>query len=78
MEIKVLGPGCPNCQKTEEIVKQALAEAGVEATVEKVTGMMDIASYGVFGTPAVVIDGQVKCVGKVPSKEDVTSWLAGN
>jgi len=78
MEIKVLGPGCPNCQKTEEIVKQALAEAGIEATVEKVTGMMDIASYGVFGTPAVVIDGQVKCVGKVPSKEEVASWLAGN
>jgi len=75
MEIKVLGPGCAKCHKTEEIVRQALAEAGVEASVEKVTGMMDIASYGVFGTPAVVVDGQVKCVGKVPSKEDVKSWL---
>ncbi len=76
MDIKVLGPGCPKCQKTEEIVKQAVAEAGLEAQVEKVTGMMDIAAYGVFGTPAVVIDGQVKCVGKVPSKDEVKSWLA--
>ena len=75
MDIKVLGPGCAKCHKTEEIVKQALAEAGVEANVEKVTGMMEIASYGVFGTPAVVIDGQVKCVGKVPTREDVKSWL---
>jgi small redox-active disulfide protein 2 len=75
MEIKVLGPGCPKCKKTEEVVKEAVAEAGVEASVEKVTGMMDIASYGVFGTPAVVVDGKVKCVGKVPSKEEVKSWL---
>lgn len=75
MEIKVLGPGCAKCGKTEEIVREALAEAGVEASVEKVTGMMDIAAYGVMGTPAVVIDGQVKCVGKVPSKEQVKGWL---
>ncbi len=75
MDIKILGPGCPNCQKTEELVKQALTETGVEAQVEKVTGMMDIASYGVFGTPAVVIDGEVKCVGKVPELEEIKGWL---
>jgi small redox-active disulfide protein 2 len=75
MEIKVLGPGCPKCQKTEEIVKQAVAEAGLQAKVERVTGMLDIASYGVFGTPAVVVDGKVKCVGKVPGKDEVKSWL---
>lgn len=77
MEIKVLGPGCAKCKKTEEIVRQAVAEAGVEASVDKVTGMMDIAAFGVMGTPAVVIDGQVKCVGKVPSKEQVRDWLQG-
>lgn len=75
MEIKVLGPGCAKCKKTEEIVQEAVAETGVEASVDKVTGMMDIAAYGVMGTPAVVIDGQVKCVGKVPSKEQVKGWL---
>ena len=75
MEIKVLGPGCPKCKKTEEIVKEAVAESGVDADVEKVTDVMKIAGYGVMGTPAVVVDGEVKLVGKVPSKDNVKSWL---
>ena len=75
MEIKVLGPGCARCQQTAEHVKEAVAESGIEAKVEKVTDAMEIASYGVFGSPAVVIDGDVKCVGKIPSKEDVKEWL---
>ena len=75
MDIKVLGPGCPKCTQTETIVKDAVAEAGVDAVVEKVTGVMDIAGYGVFGTPAVIVDGEVKCVGKIPKKEDVLSWI---
>ncbi len=76
MDIKVLGPGCAKCKKTEEIVKEAVAESGVTADVAKVTNMMEIATYGVFGTPAVVIDGQVKAVGKVPTKDEVKAWLA--
>lgn len=75
MEIKILGPGCPKCAKTEEIVKQVVAESGVDANVVKVTDTMEIASYGIFGTPAVVIDGEVKSVGKIPSKDDVAAWL---
>jgi small redox-active disulfide protein 2 len=75
MDIKVLGPGCPKCQQTAEIVKEAVAEAGVEAQIEKVTDVMEIAGYGVFGTPAVVIDGDVKSVGKIPQKKDVVEWL---
>jgi small redox-active disulfide protein 2 len=75
MEIKILGPGCPKCEQTAKIVAEAVSETGVQATVEKVTGVMEIAGYGVFGTPAVVIDGDVKCVGKIPKKEDVKSWL---
>jgi len=77
MEIIVLGPGCTKCQQTEKIVKEAVAEAGVEATVGHVTDTMEIAGYGVFGTPAVLVDGEVKSVGKIPKKEDVKSWLAG-
>lgn len=77
MEIKVLGPGCPKCQQTEKIVKEAVAESGVAADVEKVTDIMEIAGYGVFGTPAVVVDGQVKAVGKIPSKQDVLKWIKG-
>ena len=75
MEIKVLGPGCPRCHQTEKIVKDAIAESGVEASVEKVTDVMEIAGYGVFGTPAVVVDGEVKSVGKIPKKEEVLGWI---
>jgi small redox-active disulfide protein 2 len=76
MDIKVLGPGCPKCSQTEKNVKEAVAEAGVDAQIEKVTDTMEIAGYGVFGTPAVVVDGEVRCVGKVPTMNEVKSWLA--
>ncbi len=76
MDIKVLGPGCPKCQQTAKIVKEAVAEVGVNAQIEKVTDAMEIAGYGVFGTPAVVIDGDVKSVGKIPQKKDVIGWLS--
>ena len=75
MEIKVLGPGCPKCNQTEKIVKEAVGEAGIAASVEKVTNALEIAGYGVFGTPAVVIDGEVKSVGKIPSKQEVLTWI---
>jgi len=75
MEIKVLGPGCPKCQQTEKIVKEAVVETGADAQVEKVTNAMKIAGYGVFGTPAVVMDGEVKCVGKIPTKAEVKGWI---
>lgn len=75
MNIKVLGPGCPKCQKTENLVKEVVAETGAAAQVEKVTDMMEIAGYGVFGTPAVVVDGEVKSVGKIPTKNQIKGWL---
>jgi small redox-active disulfide protein 2 len=75
MEIKILGPGCAKCRQAEKIVMEAVAETGVEAVVEKVTDLMKIAGYGVFGTPAVIVGDEVRCVGKVPKKEDVISWL---
>lgn len=69
MEIKVLGPGCPKCEQTEQRVKEAIAESGIEASVEKVKDIMEIAKHGVFMTPAVVVEGGVKSVGKVPSED---------
>jgi small redox-active disulfide protein 2 len=75
MEIKVLGPGCPKCKQAEKNVKDAVAETGVNATVEKITDVMEIAGYGVFGTPSVVIDGEVKSVGKIPSKDEIKTWI---
>jgi small redox-active disulfide protein 2 len=75
MDIKILGPGCAKCAQTEKIVKETVEEAGVDANIEKVTDVMEIAGYGVFGTPAVVIDGKVKSVGKIPRKADIKSWI---
>jgi small redox-active disulfide protein 2 len=75
VEIKVLGPGCPRCQQTEKHVKEAVAEASVEANIEKVTDTLEIAKHGVFGTPAVVVDGEVKSVGKIPTKDEIKSWI---
>ena len=72
----VLGPGCKRCKKTEKVVREAVAEAGADAKVDKITDMMEIAKYGVLGTPAVIVDGEVKSVGKIPNKEEIKSWLA--
>jgi small redox-active disulfide protein 2 len=75
MEIKILGPGCPKCNQTADLVTEALAETGVSASVEKVTDILKIAQHGVLGTPAVVIDGEVKSFGKVPKKDEILKWL---
>ena len=75
MEIKVCGPGCANCTKAEAVVKEAVAESGITAEVEKVTDFAEMARLGVLSTPAVVINGQIKCVGKVPKKKEVLEWL---
>ena len=75
MEIKVCGPGCVACGKTEKIVAAAVAAKGIEATVVKVKDFQEIAQLGVFSTPAVVIDGTVKCVGRVPRQGEVEDWL---
>jgi small redox-active disulfide protein 2 len=75
MEIKVLGPGCAKCEQTEKIVKAAVSETAVDAQITKVTDVMEIAKHGVFVTPAVVVDGEVKSVGKVPSEEEVKAWI---
>ena len=61
--------------RMKQILAEVVSEIGIEAVVEKVTDAMKIAGYGVFGTPAMVIDGEVKSVGKIPTKEDIKSWL---
>ena len=75
MNIKVLGPGCPKCHETERLVREVVAESSVDAKIEKVTDLMKIAGYGVFGTPAVVVEGEVKSVGKIPKKEEIKTWI---
>lgn len=75
MVIKILGKGCANCKKLEENAKQAILELGVDATVEKVQDIKEIVGYGVMRTPALVVDEQVKVVGKVASVEEIKDIL---
>jgi small redox-active disulfide protein 2 len=75
VEIKILGPGCPKCEATKKNVEEAVAETGLNVNISKVTDTMEIAKHGVFGTPAVVEDGDVKSVGKIPSKDEIKSWI---
>ena len=75
MNIKILGTGCPNCQKLEANVKEALAELNLEAEVEKVTEIQDIMSYGVMGTPALVVDEEVKIYGRVTDAKEIKEIL---
>ena len=63
-----MGAGCSNCAKLEKVTKEGIAQLGIEAQVEKVEDMQKILSYGVMSTPALVINGVVKLVGKVPNK----------
>ena len=75
MIIKVLGTGCSKCKKLEENVKEAIKETGITATVEKVENLKDIAKFGVMITPTLVIDEEVKVVGKVLTVEEIKALI---
>ena len=76
LNIKILGSGCANCQRVEQTAKAAAEEMDIEATFQKVTQMQDIMKYGIMATPGLVINEKVVCSGRVPSKAEVTTWLA--
>jgi len=71
MIIKVLGPGCPRCIKTEENVKEAVKNLGIDALVEKITDINRIVDFGITVTPALAVDGEVKFSGRIPSVEEI-------
>lgn len=75
MKIQVLGTGCPKCEEACTVVAAAIAQSGKAMEVEKVSDLQTIARMGVFVTPAVVVDGQIKAVGRVPAIKDVLAWL---
>ena len=75
MEIKILGPGCPRCEDLEKRVIKALAELKVAADVEKVTDIKTMMSYGILATPGLVINGKVKCAGRIPRLEEIKAWI---
>ena len=75
MKIEILGTGCSKCNKTKEVIEKVLKSTGVKAEVVKVEDIETILKYGVMITPAVVVDGDVKIVGKVPDEKEVRKWI---
>lgn len=75
MVIKVLGPGCMNCQKLEILAHKAAEQLGIEAEIVKVTDYPDIMAYGVMSTPALVVDEKLTLAGRVPSLDEVVTIL---
>ena len=74
-KIQILGTGCPKCKKLAEFAEQTAKELGIEYEIEKVTKINDIMKFGVMVTPALVVDGDVKIAGKVPSIEEMKNML---
>jgi small redox-active disulfide protein 2 len=75
MKIEILGTGCAKCKKLEENAKKAVAESKVIANIVKVTKIEDIMSYGIMSTPAIVIDDEIKCYGRVADVSEIKKWL---
>ena len=71
----ILGPGCPKCNKLYSETEQAAEELGLEFEMHKITDIRAISGFGVMTTPALVVDGEVKCVGKVPSVEELKTMI---
>lgn len=75
MDIKILGKGCPKCQRLEELTLKVAAELGLEIRIEHIRDIARIMEYPVLSTPALVVNGEVKVSGRMPSKEELGGWL---
>jgi small redox-active disulfide protein 2 len=76
MNIKILGPGCARCHQLEKTTKEAVKELGIDATIEEVKDMMKIVQYPILTTPGLVINEELVCAGRVPTKGEVTQLIA--
>lgn len=75
LEIKVLGPGCANCRKLEELVRDALATTGIQAEVLKITDMEEIIAHDVLKTPGLLIGGKLVSSGRIPTSATIAEWI---
>lgn len=76
LKIKVLGVGCANCKKVEEVTRQALTYMSLQAEIIKVTDNAEIMNYPILSTPGLVINEKLVCSGRIPSQTELTTWLA--
>jgi small redox-active disulfide protein 2 len=77
MKIEILGMGCATCNKLEDTVRLAVSEMGIDAQIDHVKDIKKIMTYGVMTTPALVIDGEVKVAGKLPSLVEMKQLISG-
>ena len=75
MNVKVLGPGCQRCRKLYEETAKAIQQLGLTADLAKVEAMDEILKYRILATPGLVIDGEVKSAGRIPTQAEITTWL---
>lgn len=75
LTIKILGAGCANCKRLEQIARKAAADLQLQAEFEKVTDFNEIMTYPIISTPALVVNGQVVCSGRIPGEAEVAVWL---
>jgi small redox-active disulfide protein 2 len=75
LKIKVLGPGCANCKRLEQIARREVETLGLEAAIEKVTDYSQIMAYDILSTPGLVINEKVVSYGRVPAPREVATWL---
>lgn len=75
MKIEILGTGCPKCRKTEEMISDAIRKLGIEAEIVHVTNINEIIDRGVMMTPAVLVDGEKKIEGRIPTEAQIREWL---
>ena len=76
LEIKVLGPGCAQCDRLEMELMEIMIEMNLPADLEHITDIKEIGKYGVMGMPALIVNGKVMCTGKVPTKRKLKEWLS--
>ncbi len=76
MEIKICGPGCAKCDEVYDLATKIVQATGQDVELVKVTDFQEIAQLGIFSTPAVVVNNEVKCVGRVPTEKELTDWMS--
>ena len=75
LQIKIVGTGCPNCEKLAKMCQEVIAEEGIEAKIEKVTDVNQFAELGVLLTPGLIVNDKLLSSGKIPTKSTLTHWL---
>jgi small redox-active disulfide protein 2 len=75
LNIKVLGPGCSNCVKVEQVARKVVTMMGMQAEITKITDWAEIQKYPILATPGLVVNDKVVCAGRIPNEAEVTTWL---